>query len=449
MYLPVHSFLHEAALVHEVFSYLDFLPDILAWRATSTHTRSVGSAVLYARFSCIIQPFVHCHVRALAHVMHVTHAVITGSCAMRMLTGKDTTTNNINFVIGQGTLDVFQSFIQDKLFYHWTTTKPHYAFQCALASFTVYRRDKLFITVSEARYGGVFDVIASSPTTADMTMMTSGSFATFYPIWMLKHVTVANHTLFGGNRGTHDIGCVTHPEFEHHDNMYWLGPACGRLCSTLWCNIADSDRQSLVLEWDARFSLRSKLALSNTIWRLSDQCANLYCPYNPANNTRTALLPPDPMPSDLRSILAQEARIQSHYPHYAGTCLGVLYATSAMTPYLVSIPFLNGVSQFCHISQLEVSHWVDRLTLDCFIVFTSKFHKTYNVHPGTCGIAPEYGYTFFVTHLMLDDVTGNVLVIKHPRGNKHDIIDMAADDIAVVNALIQGAVPRVDSEFWT
>ncbi|KAG2336260.1 hypothetical protein BDR05DRAFT_1006031 [Suillus weaverae] len=467
MYLPVHSFLHESALVREVFRYLDFLPDILTWRATSTHTRSVGSGVLYTRFSRIVQPFVHHHVQALAHVMHVTHAVITSSCAMRMLTGKDTATNNINFVIAQGTLDVFQSFIQDKLFYRWATAKPHYAFQHALASLTVYCCDKIFITVSEARFGGVFGVIASSPTTADMTMMTPGSVATFYPIWTLRHVTVANHMLFGGDRGTHDIGCITHPAFEHHDNTYWLGPACGRLCPRLWRNVADSDRQSLVIEWDARFSLRSMLARSNTIWRLSDQCANIYCPYNPANNACTVLLPPDPMPSDLKSILAQEARIQSHYPHYAGTHLGILYATSATSPYLVPIPFLDGVTQFHHISQLKVSHWVDQLATDRFIVFTSKFHKTYNVHPSTCGVAPEYGYTFFrdapdaysppnmlVRDLAfiedaVDDVTGNVLVVKHPRGNKHEIIDMAADDIATVNTLIQGAVSRVDSEFWT
>ncbi|KAG2346976.1 hypothetical protein BDR05DRAFT_996778 [Suillus weaverae] len=173
------------------------------------------------------------------------------------------------------------------------------------------------------------------------------------------------------------------------------------------------------------------------------------------------------MPSDLKSILAQEAHIQSHYPHYAGTHLGILYATSATSPYLVPIPFLDGVTQFHHISQLEVSHWVDQLATDRFIVFTSKFRKTYNVHPGTCGVAPEYGYTFFrdapdaysppnmlVRDLAfiedaVDDVTGNVLVVKHPRGNKHEIIDMAADDIATVNTLIQGAVSRVDSEFWT
>ncbi|KAG1849522.1 hypothetical protein F4604DRAFT_93298 [Suillus subluteus] len=415
MYLPVHSFLHEAALVREVFSYLDFLPDILAWRATSTHTRSVGSAVLYACFSRIIQPFVHRHVRALAHVMHVTHAVITGSCAMRMLTGKDTATNNINFVIGKGTLDVFQSFIQDKLFYRWTTTKPHYAFQRALASFTVYRRDKLFITVSEARYGGVFDVIASSPTTADMMMMTSGSFATFYPIWTLKHVTVANHTLFGGNRGTHDIGCVTHPEFEHHDNTYWLGPACGRLCPTLWRNVADSDRQSLVLEWDARFSLRSKLALSNTIWCLSDQCANLYCPYNPANNTRTALLPPDPMPSDLRSILAQEARIQSHYPVSVPTLFTLINAPlSTMQAHTLvfcmpqvprhptSFPYLSSMVSANFVTSLNLKFhigWIGSLSTASSYSLPSSVRLTTFI-PALAALRLSMVTLFFVTHLM-------------------------------------------------
>jgi hypothetical protein len=467
------SVIHEPALVREVFNNLDFLSDILAWRSTSTHTRMVGSPVLYARFARIVQPFVRCHVRTLAHVMHVTRAVITGSCAMRMFTGKDTATNNINFVIAQGTLDTFQSFIQDTLFYRWTTTKPHYAFQGVLASFTVYRRNNLFITVSEAKVGGVISVIASSPTTADMTMMTPGSLTILYPFWMLKHITLANHTLFGGDRGSHDIGCITHPDFESHDNTYWMGPACGRLCPTLWRNAADSDRQSLILEWDARYSLRTRLARSNTIWRLSDRCANIYCPYNPANNARTVLLPPDPMPSDLTSILVQEARIRSHHPvcvpltldnmctnthsaqRYAGTRVALLYATCATSPHLVSVPFVDGVATLRHISQLEVSHWVDRLANNRFIVFTSNYRKTYNVNPGTSSDVPEYSYTFFredpeafsppnlLVHNLASivdpacDIAGNVLVVKHPKGCKHDIIDLVADDIAIVDALIK------------
>ncbi|KAG2094798.1 hypothetical protein BD769DRAFT_1678568 [Suillus cothurnatus] len=460
------SVIHEPALVREVFNNLDFLSDILAWRGTSTHTHMVGSPVLYACFARIVQPFVRCHVRTLAHVMHVTRAVITGSCAMRMFTGKDTATNNINFVIAQGTLDTFQSFIQDTLFYRWTTTKPHYAFQGVLASFTVYRRNNLFITVSEAKVGGVISIIASSPTTADMTMMTPGSLTILYPFWTLKHIMLANHTLFGGDHGSHDIGCITHPDFESHDNTYWLGPACGRLCPTLWRNAADSDRQSLILEWDARYSLRTRLARSNTIWRLSDRCANIYCPYNPANNARTVLLPPDPMPSDLTSILVQEARIRSHHPRYAGTRVALLYATCATSPHLVSVPFVDGVATLRHISQLEVSHWVDRLANNRFIVFTSNYRKTYNVNPGTSSDVPEYSYTFFREDpeafsppnlLVRDlasivdpacDIAGNVLVVKHPKGCKHDIIDLIADDIAIVDALIKRAMSCIDSEFW-
>ncbi|KAG2149783.1 hypothetical protein BD769DRAFT_1381528 [Suillus cothurnatus] len=409
------SVIHEPALMCEVFNNLDFLSDILAWRGTSTHMHMVGSPVLYARFACIVQPFVCCHVRTLAHVMHVTRAVITGSCAMRMFTGKDTATNNINFVIAQGTLDTFQSFIQDTLFYRWTTTKPHYAFQGVLASFTVYRRNNLFITVSEAKVGGVISIIASSPTTADMTMMTPGSLTILYPFWTLKHITLANHTLFGGDRGSHDIGCITHPDFESHDNTYWLGPACGRLCLTLWHNAADSDRQSLILEWDARYSLRT-------------------------------------------SILVQEARIRSHHPRYAGTRVALLYATCATcatSPHLVSVPFVDGVATLRHISQLEVSHWVDRLANNRFIVFTSNYHKTYNVNPGTSSDVPEYSYTFFredpkafsppnlLVHNLASivdpacDIAGNVLVVKHPKGCKHDIIDLVADDIAIMDALIK------------
>ncbi|KAG1784536.1 uncharacterized protein HD556DRAFT_1451659 [Suillus plorans] len=165
----------------------------------------------------------------------------------------------------------------------------------------------LFITVPEAKYEGAFRVIASSPTIVDMMMMTPGSLATFYLHWTLKHVTVANHTLFDSDHGAHNIGCITHADFESHNNTFWLGPAYGRLCPTLWRDIPNSDEQSLVIEWNTRFSLRSMLARSHTVWHLSDQCANLYCPYNPSNNAHTALLSPDPMPSDLTSIMSQEA----------------------------------------------------------------------------------------------------------------------------------------------
>ncbi|KAG2145931.1 hypothetical protein DEU56DRAFT_910218 [Suillus clintonianus] len=232
-------FLLEGTLIREVYGYLHFLPDILAWRDTSSHTRTVGTPFISARFSCIVQPFFRRHVRELTHVMHITNAVITGSCTMKMLTGGEGYMNNINFVIAHGTLDVFQAFIQDKLIYRWATTKPHYAFQSAVTSYTVYRRGELFITVSEAKIDGMFSVIASSPTTANMTMMTPGSFATFYPHWTLKRVAVLNQTLLCGDHAVHAVGCYTHPEFECHENTYWLGPACRTLCPALWLNIAD------------------------------------------------------------------------------------------------------------------------------------------------------------------------------------------------------------------
>ncbi|KAG2145932.1 hypothetical protein DEU56DRAFT_753982 [Suillus clintonianus] len=216
---------------------------------------------------------------------------------------------------------------------------------------------------------------------------------------------------------------------------------------------------SLVLQWDARFSLASMLARSHTIWRLADRCTNLYCMYNPSNNVGTSLLPPDPMLFDLISVQLQEQRIDKHYPRYTGHGVGLLYATSASSPYLVSVPFLDGVNRFTHISQLEVSHWVDRLIDDRFIVSTSKLRKTYKVTSDASAEDTAYSYTFYrespssfappnlLVREMLDivdaadDVQGNILVVKHVKGNKHIVVDVTRGDIALVDSIIR-SYPR-------
>ncbi|KAG0692072.1 hypothetical protein DFH29DRAFT_1009445 [Suillus ampliporus] len=47
-----------------------------------------------------------------------------------------------------------------------------------------------------------------------------------------------------------------------------------------------------------------------------------------------------------------------------------------------------------------------------------------------------------------DDVHGNILIVKHVKGNKHVVVDVTGGDIAIVDSIIRSAVARSDSNFW-
>jgi hypothetical protein len=135
--------------------------------------------------------------------------------------------------------------------------------------------------------------------------------------------------------------------------------------------------------------------------------------------------------------------------------MAMLYATLATAPHLVSVPLRDGVTRLTNISQLETSHWLDYLMRDRFIVLTGRLRKTFNMLPGSPDTPLEHGYTIIredpwtypPPNALIrgiacvadtrDDVTGNVLVIKHKKGNKHDIVDMTKEDAHIVDSLIK------------
>lgn len=81
-------------------------------------------------------------------------------------------------------------------------------------------------------------------------------------------------------------------------------------------------------------------------------------------------------------------------------------------------------------------HWVSQLGPDLFISSIGQLRKTYNLIAEMPARAPALGYTFFREHLAVfaasnrlirgiagitanaDDVTGNVLVVKHCQSKK-------------------------------
>ncbi|KAG1849528.1 hypothetical protein F4604DRAFT_1687413 [Suillus subluteus] len=158
----------------------------------------------------------------------------------------------------------------------------------------------------------------------------------------------------------------------------------------------------------------------------------------------------------------QEARIDNHTPHYADRRQVLLYAMLAAAPHLVSVPLRDGVTQLTNLSQLETSHWLDHLKRDKFIVLMGCLWQSFNMLPGAPDTSWEHGYTIIhedpwtfpplnalicdiacVTDVH-DEVTGNVLVIKHKKGNKHNIVDMTREDVSIVDSLIKRAIHTSD-----
>ncbi|KAG1808404.1 uncharacterized protein BJ212DRAFT_1303019 [Suillus subaureus] len=236
----VASFLTMPLMVQEVYVYLPMLKDVLAWQNSSDWTQPVGQTFVLQHLKGIVRPFIGNHVPPLCSLMYAWGIVITGSCAMEMLTGQYHVTNNLNLVIPQGSFNVLEEFILKSLNYWWmnAVTQPHYAFCTVVQTYAKYQSGELHITLMEAMTDDIFDDVTSSLTTGDMIFMTPGGIIAFYPDLTFKGIVMLNSTL-----KEHPTGTSYHPLSQ---GAVW---SC---LPSLWHNIADGSPGGLVLEWDSR-----------------------------------------------------------------------------------------------------------------------------------------------------------------------------------------------------
>lgn len=303
-----------AVLVHLVYEHLPLLSDVLALRNSCHSVRDIGSSILSKRFDDMVKPYVGTHIKQFRHLMHSTHAVIVGSCAMQMLLGDVVVTRDLNILVAHGGRLAMHSFIAHTLHYQRIyNVHTNYVYKDCTTNFAKYECGERLITLTEAAEDGLFKVISSSPTTADMTFMTVGGLAVLYPEWTLNHTTVINHTVLSTEAGK-NVGCIEQCHWKVESGTAFLGKPCGSLCPYLWRNIRDSVHQGHILQWDMRQSVTSLMCKSNTMWRLAEHCQNIECPFNPIVNGRLTQLPPKEIPGDLRGIQQQEHRIEDHLP---------------------------------------------------------------------------------------------------------------------------------------
>jgi hypothetical protein len=312
--LDAFTVFHHAPLVQMVYAYLPQLTDVLALQGTRSDIRGVGAECVVNRFNDILRPFVGEHITEFRFVVHTCSAVMNGSCAMHMLQadGNEHPTN-LNIIVPIDSGLTMTAFIIDTLNYHRIQSQINYSYKKVLASHSEFRCGPLRITVSEASVDGIFKVLATSHTTADMIAMTPGGLTVFYPSWTLKGIAVTNHSVLRTAPGQ-NIGCIEQDGWEVHTNTTFLKEPCGLICPTLWCNVADGGQHALVIEWDHRFPMKGLLKCSQVIWRLSDQCGNSECKYNTIDKGHPYDLPPTPMPHNLISIEREKGRIEEHIP---------------------------------------------------------------------------------------------------------------------------------------
>jgi hypothetical protein len=277
--------------------------------------RELGTEIVMRRFNHVVEPFVHSDAAMLRHTMHITMVVITGSCVMQIMTGEGITPNNLNLLVAEGGMEMLQNFLIQTLHYRCIQhgKAANYAFQDPEQCFVTFGLGSKSIMVTEATSEGLFNLVLSVHTTADIIIMTAGGLAVFYLVWTKTGITVANHTLVLPATGQR-IGCMKYPQWELKLDTNFLNGPCGKACPSLWHKVADRGEQIEVLEWDSVFSIQALLEHSNTIWHLALQCKNQACVYSMSNNNAIITLPPDHPAMDVRSIQRQELSLQTCIP---------------------------------------------------------------------------------------------------------------------------------------
>ncbi|KAG2096028.1 hypothetical protein BD769DRAFT_1678168 [Suillus cothurnatus] len=429
--VPVATALRDGAILQNVFNHIELLPDIICLSATNRALQAAGIKTMRHRWESILRPFIGGHMFEFSHIMQLCKIVITGSCTMAMLVGEYVTPNNLNLVTPRGNREALYSFLLDDLRYHRVQHNmlPHRAFKGTIRSFAKFRWEDRVITVSEATVDGPFDVIVSSQTTADMLCMTAGGLVTFYPHLTLNLlITMANH-MAPHRHATLNVGSAKTDRFAFHRTSSFIHGPCGVLCPALWRSVSDQGRQSLTLEWDQNFSIKPLIDSSRTVWRLALWCRNSECLSNCRRDSWQKLFP-----HNLYHVLLPQLNSRNYaLPTMHRAFTGILYATGATKPSLVTIPVREFALPIKQLSDLEILHWLDALGPE------REYPMAYTP-PNLC--------IRTAADVMLGDgdVTGNVLVIKHVHGRKHDLVHCGEDDVSYVNTIVKMTVTQ--SDFW-
>lgn len=220
--------------------------------------------------------------------------------------------HDLNILVTAQHFKVLKCFFRHALGYEWNehTTTAHTVMFESVEHFVRYDLHGMSMTVSVVRDAGMFKTVVSAPCTADMTIMTPGSVCTFYPSLTLNEIAVVtpNGLLINANS---PLGCSANGQFKVHDNTQFSGTVCGASCPAIWRCVGDI-KNSLVVDWDRRYSLKYSIQKSHTIWRLSESCDNKACKFRTIQGLYHLLMAPVKIPADNNAILDVICQMRVH-----------------------------------------------------------------------------------------------------------------------------------------
>lgn len=293
------------------------LRDLFHVAQTCTSIRAVAFYIVNKRQQEILKPYMQSeqvHAKFLL-TLGATRGVIVGSCALNMLLGTPYyPTNDLNIIVPRGGFQDMSQFIVDHLMFTTGSSISHRVMNTLIHKFTQYSYLDAHITLTESSdEANVMRIIVNSPTTADMTMMTSGGAVTLYPELTFEGVAYVTHigqNLCGDEKLGSIGGCH---RFELQRSTEFLARPCRSTCPALWRNTTNR-LEYFVIQWSSHGNINTPLNDGGVEWRLAKYCQNSRCPFRGEIMCHNEPIPPIHMPSCSFDVDSQMINISDHEP---------------------------------------------------------------------------------------------------------------------------------------
>lgn len=311
--MTMSKVLENLHLIDMVFDFLQ-LPDLLHCGQASRAFRRTALAKTKTRYHNILFPFLNNHIYRFNYLLHHVSGMIIGSCALNMLLSTPTyPVHNLNLIVPYGGWRVMENFILDILRYTRTPMNAHAAMPIRGRRFRAYGFQGLRITLTETTdQFDALQIVADSLTTLDMTVMTPGGIATFYPELTLNSIGYLTHSGERLQTGQ-PLGSMASPRFQIEQGTQFLGRGCGLLCPALWRHV-NNHEEYLAVDWDIRYSVKKTIQCSDLEWRMSTICRNKHCPFYVQILHSNSTVPPNPIPENREYIDLEMHNIRVHQP---------------------------------------------------------------------------------------------------------------------------------------
>jgi hypothetical protein len=250
-------------------------------------------------------------------IMHQTGTIVTGSCALKMLLGllHDSSSSDLNLVVPHNKFFAMDVFLRNVAGYGAVEgqMEPHSSVAPSVARFVRYQKSHLSVSLAQAGVIGPMRVIACSDATADMTFMTAGGVATWYPEFTLCGINMRSEKKKVGREGEGRIGSAKSDVLDLKTDTSFLRGPCGRSCPSLWRSMADYGPYG-VFSWDARYDVKRVFGKCDVEFRVSERCVNDDCERDKEKKRWLCGPPGSMVPADEIDIEMQERNITSRHP---------------------------------------------------------------------------------------------------------------------------------------